>query len=1338
MGLELDKVTRILSKEGVLRWLSPKGTQEEIVLPDARARRLVQTLLDGTHAKLDAESGTTREKTASEDNLFVALETSWLASGAGGPEAPEAVGAVTEPGAVVPWLLEKVEATGFGGINGYSATEPFVIGISENSECLLGGNGSGKSSLISAIAWGLTGQRINDSNGLSGKSNALHPVFDPSEPEMEIGTWAPIASYPTDRDGYARPASVHVKLTFRKTGTEQRAIVERSWTSSGAPETNVVWAPELEPLKQCLDVAVEMPLKMAHLRLGEAGTLNDAISQLTGLDVLTHVGQLVVSLKLKNGRFLNTPKQAEHDQQRKDIERDFDKASTAQPDLKLELIGLKAISSWVDKPGEYFAAIEKLKVGLVSAVGNDLSTLKEFVDATLDLKKEDHQRQVAAAVTSATTAYEPSHVSGQMKGVCKLLTSFGKIDTIGADLANEARQLADKHKVSLIDVANAHRRRLADPRLGLKAAAARTHELMHGSILVDECPLCDQQFSSAQLKTLGKEIEKLKADAELLAQTLVAGCRAVGEAADADRVPFASGLAENIVGPVLQTIRGELRRLLIDSHAFTKTVPEFGRLFDQAWLAAEANEIPQVIDAQVAKPNELTGFDSVDQAAIDQCWAKVSRFHELAVLADWAVTGVPAIRKFYTEVLGITHSEDKPASQNTLRGLAWTLNRVVNRARPAGEAIDCLTHAMQLARLWLPNEMRKQVRLAICEGIEPLKNLPKFVEADVARQLSTMTQQIEPVAARFHTAAPFRFSGARLEREPRQRKGLLRARATPTQITKPERAYELDASLVANSSWMRALLWAFLFAIRQDRAKQLGGLALPLILLDDPQTTFDQEHRCAWIEAVLDTAGGSSITPKPHVLFSTHDEHFAMQIDLLIKGFTVRHISFPDAADKVLFVSGRILVDRVWALAQEKQTNQACMDAIGEIRKHLELMVKVIFPASQGAKATTLGQLMDELRGRVRAKDFPYNQSEFEKLLCVWSDALKEPYRKALSMPHHELKPIYDFNYTRKLFAWCLNDLYKAFYNAFEIIWGIQKAGWKLPHAGAVAPFSARKIEADGWAVPLPANLNDVIGRVAAESDGRSGGFGEPGVRLTLKRNMGAHELREVDVCVLAAPTLEPVAEVGDLLLVSHGLPPTHNSLVVCEAIGVNRARRYSELAGGSGTAALVASAVNPRETRRTIVIAPGSEGARKVIGVVFRCDWDVPPVSENEVVNFESKAALERLLAESEGLVRVVGESAEPIALDGQHLIIGKAIGTKALLAKFDGKPIVAVKSDDAIFKRLRLTKVGIVLESIDISGRHPPVVINDNELGGIEFRPVLGVIFDLGQVQSLAAESV
>ena len=310
-----------------------------------------------------------------------------------------------------------------------------------------------------------------------------------------------------------------------------------------------------------------------------------------------------------------------------------------------------------------------------------------------------------------------------------------------------------------------------------------------------------------------------------------------------------------------------------------------------------------------------------------------------------------------------------------------------------------------------------------------------------------------------------------------------------------------------------------------------------------------------------------------------------------------------------------------------------------------------------------------------------------------------------------------------------ISDLYKAFYDAFEIIWGIQKAGWKLPHAGAVALFTARKVSADGWAVPLPANLNNVVGRVAAESDGRGGGFGEPGIRLTIRANMGSHSLRQVDACILSAPTLQPVASVGDVLLLSNDLPPTHNSLVVCEVVGQNRARRYSELAGG--IAVLVASSVNPRETARAIVVAAHPSGARKVIGIVYRCGWTAPPASESEVVAIESRASLDALLAESEGLVRVVGESAEPIALDGQYLIIGKPITSTGLLQRFDGKPIVAAKSDDAIFKRLRLTKAGIVLESIDISGRHRPVVLLDKELSGVEFRPVIGVVFDLGQVQ-------
>ena len=48
---------------------------------------------------------------------------------------------------------------------------------------------------------------------------------------------------------------------------------------------------------------------------------------------------------------------------------------------------------------------------------------------------------------------------------------------------------------------------------------------------------------------------------------------------------------------------------------------------------------------------------------------------------------------------------------------------------------------------------------------------------------------------------------------------------------------------VANASWLRAILWAFVFAMREEAIEDLGGCAFPLMVLDDPQLTFDPKNK---------------------------------------------------------------------------------------------------------------------------------------------------------------------------------------------------------------------------------------------------------------------------------------------------------------------------------------------------------------------------------------------------------------------------------------------------------------------------------------------------------------
>lgn len=100
-------------------------------------------------------------------------------------------------------------------------------------------------------------------------------------------------------------------------------------------------------------------------------------------------------------------------------------------------------------------------------------------------------------------------------------------------------------------------------------------------------------------------------------------------------------------------------------------------------------------------------------------------------------------------------------------------------------------------------------------------------------------------------------------------------------------------------------------------------------------------------------------------------------------------------------------------------------------------------------------------------------------------------------------------------------------------------------------------------------------------------------------------------------------------------------------------------------------------------------------------------------------------------GLVEVAGQSAEPVALDGQMLMIGDKLSTDDALARLVGQPVIAGDGDgNRYFKRLRRgDKNSAVLESLEISGDSPPVVLTlrtGQITDLVEVWPVYGVLFE------------
>ena len=142
-----------------------------------------------------------------------------------------------------------------------------------------------------------------------------------------------------------------------------------------------------------------------------------------------------------------------------------------------------------------------------------------------------------------------------------------------------------------------------------------------------------------------------------------------------------------------------------------------------------------------------------------------------------------------------------------------------------------LKAAAGLAALIAERELRERIAAAI----EPLKGLVALAEGEARAAMERVSGRTRELFREvYYDGRELDLAGASINK-----KKALHADAVIGDVM-------LDATLVANTSWLRAFLWAFVFALRERVLEDLGYNPLPLFLLDDPQATFDECHERQW------------------------------------------------------------------------------------------------------------------------------------------------------------------------------------------------------------------------------------------------------------------------------------------------------------------------------------------------------------------------------------------------------------------------------------------------------------------------------------------------------------
>jgi hypothetical protein len=231
--------------------------------------------------------------------------------------------------------------------------------------------------------------------------------------------------------------------------------------------------------------------------------------------------------------------------------------------------------------------------------------------------------------------------------------------------------------------------------------------------------------------------------------------------------------------------------------------------------------------------------------------------------------------------------------------------------------------------------------------------------------------------------------------------------------------------------------------------------------------------------------------------------------------------------------------------------------------------------------------------------------------------------------------------------------------------------------------------------------------------------------------------LHNHDVYQLAAGTLEPVAGIGDFLIVSNYAPVTRHSLVVAAFGDRLLARRYNESDTHPDMAILTGQTLEPHDLPLPVLAPREKLVMRKIVGTIFAGHAAPPPAktASSEFVAVPDFALVQLLLKDAR-LFEVRGRSAEPVALDGQFLITRPAQPAGRTIHQLDKRLVVAIdKTGARYFKRLQVKPPFALLESLNPDGTTAPELLSLDpaqpfpELS--ELLEVIGILFELPDVK-------
>jgi hypothetical protein len=1158
-------------------------------------------------------------------------------------------------------FLKKVEAHRFAGLHkfGTPATAPanYIHEFTSSLTLFEGRNGSGKTSLINAIIWALTGEILRPQREPETADDDFECWVSPEDHSSEptahrlspVTPMPNVAQYRPDQAWV--PADTWVELTFADESGAILPPIRRSQSRSLRGKLEET-APDLASLAIdpiAIRIGTIMPGLLPLIRVGSESELGRAVSQLTGLSALVDLAAHVRRAKTKIDKDFVKAKTSDRDRTDRDYNTakdDLDKIIYAHPSLAPACAiptasEDKGIEQALDEITRHF---ENAKA---AAFESARGILGEQFDPTKPALLADLERNIARALERVS---QPQSLASAARLHGLRILKPEQLDEAQAKIANalaEAKILDGLAR----DPSAAARERL----YGRIATWIAEHPDPQRSDNL--CVVCGGNLDGALDPVSGQPVKThlhdAKSDAALVSQTL-------------------TRWAENALGDLMrglpETLRAELATHLPAHPCDLLRTAIIDELFAfepfRGVLAELKAKTASDFDSIVAQRSELAAPTAITlPSACVALGEALQRLGRAIQFARWRQENDVLAREVVARILGRTPKDGEPAEKLTLTGKLLNLDATVKAAKPVSDAMILCGRLKQHLTARRNAEQRLGDYSTASAALGSLLTLGDLADEQVNHLRQALRTEAAAWRSRIYLGA-FPDTAHELVDTGMGRKGELDLVVETGGVSAP-------AQHVTNASALRASLVGFYLAFWEYVLKERGGLAT--LIFDDPQELLDDENRERLASALV-----SVVTAGAQLIVTSYDPRFCARVARLRLAGGIEHLEVHPATRQQSHVRTTpplpVIEQRKARFDADKNEEEPASDFADGCRVFLEAKLGDMFddPAhSAWALANpdpTLATFVSRLRPLIRSgPQGMFSAHVFRRFVDHPALTDGSPVLTLMNKAHHGKRQ----EIRSAEVAQCSNDLG----DLLELVEQMYEECYRWRRrdiAKAQTP-----IEAPPALEPMPHFSLEVLicPDLAAFTDHSPTEDSQAPIE-----RLDAHLLDNTVVFYLRRPNFGFAAPAGSLAIVGAVPGPTGDRrLVIARHENAVYARRFVR-GTNAGVIGLTAEVPDPRtKTPKTVFLPESQVAIHQVTGIIFDHEITVGHGQE-EAVPVDARNVLERI----EIAFRVLDDSAVPLALENQ-VVLGGACIELAELAQHQ-HALVALTLDDgsSIFKRV------------------------------------------------------